>query len=618
MMLLPQPKKVKENKGTFLLDYKTCICLDADLAGNAFYYAGLLKEEIRKILGFDVTVTKGTVNLSGKCIFLKAEDGDEEESYSIDVEKDSISLFGGSEAGLLYAISSLRLLIREYGACIPCCRIEDAPDIKKRGFSYDVTRGRIPTLEFLKEIADKCALYKINELQLYLEHSYMFRNESEVWRDDTPLTAEEIMEFDAYCARLHVDLIPTLASFGHLYELLRSRSFKEYCELEVDVDEKPSYVERMRHHTVDVSNEKSYDFVTKRIKEYMDLFSSKYFNICADETFDLGKGKSRKLAEEKGEKAVYIEFLKKICDFVISCGKIPMYWGDIIVEKPEIIKELPEESICLNWEYDPVVKEENLKKLSGAGAKNIYVCPAVQGFTHMINNHADAYKNIYGMCKNGHKYNVLGVMNTDWGDLGYVEHPEFTTVGMIYGAAFSWSSKCIKEDEINKRISALQYLDATEKVVDIFKNLGNAECFNWWAFVTYKEAKERGLEADIANVISPENFDKTLANIKLQEETSLELYGMLKDLSKDIKEVANAYLLMAEGQSLCGKAVLLLCNSEKKLKKKFGFKPKDVAADLENWFMRYKKLWKTVSKESECERLGQVFAWYADRLRDIK
>ena len=92
---------------------------------------------------------------------------------------------------------------------------------------------------------------------------------------------------------------------------------------------------------------------------------------------------------------------------------------------------------------------------------------------------------------------------------------------------------------------------------------------------------------------------------------------MLKDLSKDAKEVANAYLLMAEGQSLCGKAVLLLCNSEKKLKKKFGFKPKDVAADLENWFMRYKKLWKTVSKESECERLGQVFAWYADRLRDI-
>ncbi|MBP5305922.1 MAG: beta-N-acetylhexosaminidase, partial [Lachnospiraceae bacterium] len=178
MMLLPQPKKVTENKGTFLLDYKTCICLDADLAGNAFYYAGLLKEEIRKILGFDVTVTKGTVNLSGKCILLKAAGIEEDESYTIAVEDVGVKLCGKGEAGLLYAVSSLRLLIREYGACIPCCTIEDAPSIKKRGFSYDVTRGRIPTLEFLKEIADKCALYKINQLQLYLEHSYMFRNES--------------------------------------------------------------------------------------------------------------------------------------------------------------------------------------------------------------------------------------------------------------------------------------------------------------------------------------------------------------------------------------------------------------------------------------------------------
>ncbi|MBP5304452.1 MAG: hypothetical protein J6Z02_01240, partial [Lachnospiraceae bacterium] len=297
---------------------------------------------------------------------------------------------------------------------------------------------------------------------------------------------------------------------------------------------------------------------------------------------------------------------------------IPMYWGDIIVEKPEIIKELPAESICLNWEYDPVVKEENLKKLSGAGAKNIYVCPAVQGFTHMINNHADAYKNIYGMCKNGHKYNVLGVMNTDWGDLGYVEHPEFTTVGMIYGAAFSWSSACIAEDEINKRISALQYLDKTGKVVEYFRGLGNAECFNWWGFVTYKEATERKLEADIANVIKPEDYDRILSNIKEEEKLSGKLYEILGSLCERTKEDAYAYLLMAEGQSLCGKAVLLLGNSEKKLGKTFDFAPLEVASALENWFMRYKTLWRKVSKESECERLGQVFAWFADRLRDIK
>ena len=57
----------------------------------------------------------------------------------------------------------------------------------------------------------------MNQLQLYVEHTYLFRNISELWRDETPLTAEEILKLDAYCQERHIDLVPSLASFGHLY-----------------------------------------------------------------------------------------------------------------------------------------------------------------------------------------------------------------------------------------------------------------------------------------------------------------------------------------------------------------------------------------------------------------
>ena len=74
--------------------------------------------------------------------------------------------------------------------------------IPNRGFYHDVTRGRVPKLSFLKKMADRMAYYKMNQLQLYIEHTFLFRDFSEIWRDDTPLTAEEIMELDHYCLEL--------------------------------------------------------------------------------------------------------------------------------------------------------------------------------------------------------------------------------------------------------------------------------------------------------------------------------------------------------------------------------------------------------------------------------
>jgi len=40
----------------------------------------------------------------------------------------------------------------------------------------DVSRGKVPTLETLQGIVDVIALYKLNMLMLYVEHTFAFRS----------------------------------------------------------------------------------------------------------------------------------------------------------------------------------------------------------------------------------------------------------------------------------------------------------------------------------------------------------------------------------------------------------------------------------------------------------
>ena len=184
-------------------------------------------------------------------------------------------------------------------------------------------------------------------MQLYIEHTFAFEDMSEVWRDKDPITAEEILILDEYCKKRHIELIPSLATFGHLYEVLRTKSYEDLCELENSRESEYSYIDRMAHHTLDVSNNKSLELVYNMLNEFIPLFSSNKFNICCDETFDLGKGKSKYIAEEIGNGKLYVDFLNKVISYVKNHNKTVLFWGDVILNHKELLKDIPEDTICL-------------------------------------------------------------------------------------------------------------------------------------------------------------------------------------------------------------------------------------------------------------------------------
>ncbi len=49
---------------------------------------------------------------------------------------------------------------------------------------------------------------------------------------------------------------------------------------------------------------------------------------------------------------VYLDFLLKIYQDVSRRGFKMQFWGDIIVQAPELMPELPADSIALEWGYD--------------------------------------------------------------------------------------------------------------------------------------------------------------------------------------------------------------------------------------------------------------------------
>ena len=228
----------------------------------------------------------------------------------------------------------------------------------------------------------------------------------------------------------------------------------------------------------------------------------------------------------------------------------------------------------------------------------------MNGWNHLIPRIRDSYENIRRMCSYALTYGAEGVLNTDWGDYGHINHPDFSTAGMIYGAAFSWRGETLPFEEISRQISLLEYGDRSESLITLLAGLPE-QGFGWRQAVNYLEKGNADKEM----------FEKTAECLEEIRRAAGELCRILPEIDSSGRERAAAYLIGMRGMEL------LALTGSFVGEKEFGTKgaqevSKGVLAQrLEEWFYDYKALWRSTSRESELYRIQNVVYWYADLLR---
>lgn len=411
--------------------------------------------------------------------------GDCGEGYTLTISEGGIRICADGPAGGFFALQTLRQLAKNNSGSLPCCYIEDSPDLAYRGFYLDISRGRVPTLEKLKTVVDTLAFYKINSLQLYVEDAFTFKELEGIVSPECALTPEEIRELDDYCRERFIDLVPSMSSFGHLYNLLQSEKYNHICELRGFEPHRNYWLERQWHHTVDVYNPETIEVIGSMLRQFIPLFTSKYFNICCDETMDLCNGTN--LGRDKGE--AYFHHVEKLIDIVRSYGKIPMMWGDECMARPDMAKErLPEDIIVLNWCYRPVVAEWIPKMFWERGFRQI-ACTGTSCWENFIENAYISRGNISSFAAHAKKFGAMGVLNTSWGDFGHVCPFNCNLYGLVLGAQKSWNVDSAIDGDYERALSSLVYSVEEFNMADTLRALGaaGATC-NWSDFVIWHSA----------------------------------------------------------------------------------------------------------------------------------
>lgn len=558
LILLPNPKSVQIFKGVCSLAGQVVVGFAPGLARVADLFAASLDDEF----GLSALVLPSTA-ARAKTVCLGSEPSIGPQAYTLTVGEDEITILGGDPAGAFYGCQTLIQILRQHPREVPCLQIEDSPDFPTRGLMLDISRDKVPTMDTLYGIVDRLAEWKINHFELYMEHTFAYSNHKEVWAQASPMTAEEIRELDAYCQERFIELVPNQNSFGHLHRWLELPRYIDLSEAPMGADT-PWNTHNNESFSLCPLDPRSLEFLAELYDELLPNFSSKKFNVGCDETYDLGQGRSKEECEKKGKGRVYLEFLLKIRELVVERGRTMHFWGDIILQHPELVPELPKDVVALNWGYGeehPFAKET--VQFRDAGVP-FYVCPGTSTWLSIGGMTDKCLLNVANAVVNGKKNGAIGVLNTDWGDLGHWQPTSVSYLGYAVGAAYSWCYEKNCELDWPAALSLHAFKDAAGLMGQIAFDLGNARyCMprkmetDFPFYALYARDAEKG----VPNGVTADNLLETRDYIR----KAVEPLGLTEMNAPDAELIRREYALAAEMMDFaCDRGLAMIAGDLKK------------------------------------------------------
>ncbi len=303
-----------------------------------------------------ITYLGGETDLSKTAPEIKIDKVLGNEEYILTVEKNSISVIGGSRQAVFYAIQTLKQLD---GVC-PCVKIEDKPAYAYRGFMLDSAR-HIFDVEDIKKLIDAAASVKMNVMHWHLTDDQGFRFYSKRRTKATELgsvrhhsgfgnlkesgsyggyyTVDEMKEIVSYCAERYITVIPEFDVPGHSSALIHAYPELSCANQAVEVKTHQGIFKDV----LCVGKERNFRAVTDILSDIMEIFPSEYIHIGGDEVKknhwkDCPDCQNRIRTEGlKDEEELQGWFTNKVIDFLSQNGRKAIVWNESL--KSGIVKD---------------------------------------------------------------------------------------------------------------------------------------------------------------------------------------------------------------------------------------------------------------------------------------
>lgn len=385
------------------------------------------------------------------------------QGYRLRADADGVEILHADAAGLRYALDTwdqLRTVPQQQRTAVV---VQDHPDIAVRGFMLDVSRDRVPTRRTLLRYLDLAARARLNHLELYIEHTFAWRDHTQVWEAASPLTADDLRWLDEECAARGIDLVPALNCLGHMERWLKHERYAHLAECPDGF----TWGGDRRPPATMIPTQEAADLVLGLVEEVMACVRGTVVNIGADEPFELGLGASAGEIAERGRGEVYFEYLERLLVPLTDRGYTVGFWADIFAEHPELMGRVPDGAIPIVWQYDApslaaaVIDgaDEQLRQhwrdiefdveatrhgargraahLIAAG-QPFWVAPGIstwQSFTGRLDN---AVENLVDVARLARETGSPGYITTQWGDHGMHDPPAVAFLPLLVSGAVAW------------------------------------------------------------------------------------------------------------------------------------------------------------------------------------
>jgi hexosaminidase len=385
------------------------------------------------------------------------------EGYILIVEPHSAAIIGASDSGVFYGVQTFKQLLPLPGAprVLATGTVRDWPAMRYRGVDDDLSRGPFPTLEFQKHQIRVFAAFKINIYSPYFEHTLLYPDQPLAAPPGSVLTPAEAAELVDYARQYHITIVPEQEAFGHLHHVLKYDLYQDLAETphgHVLAPGQPGTLPLIK------------DWFTQIAKE----FPSPFIHIGADETFDLGAGRTKEAVQQRGYGPVYVDFLKQIHDELAPLNRRLLFWGDIGGANPDAVAGLPKDMIAVPWNYwNTSGFDKMIEPFSKAGIET-WVASGNSNWNEVYPIGKTALGNIQGFIRDGQRLGSTGSLTTVWNDDGEGLF-NMDWYGVVFGAVAAWQPGESSIADYQEAYGQVFHLDASGKIDAAEKELMAAQ-----------------------------------------------------------------------------------------------------------------------------------------------